>query len=127
MAGVRSMAFILGSTRTDSTAQPVDGRASPRNVAKRRVMAKDTIRNASVFRPVLDGGTELVPVRRLEGKAEHHLAATCPQDSVVIVASGEWGPFAAGLRRIDRDLGRGAAQNLSRAEPRLSRRGMEGP
>jgi hypothetical protein len=53
MAGVRSIAFILGSTRTDSTAQPDVGQASPRSVAKRRVMAKDTIRNASVFRPVL--------------------------------------------------------------------------
>jgi hypothetical protein len=75
------MALIFGSTRTDSTAQPLELPAKQRNAAKRKVMAKETIRNASVFRPVRQNGRKLVPVRRLEGKAKSEFGPTCPQDS----------------------------------------------
>ena len=46
-------------------------------------MAKETIRNASVFRPSRKNGTGLVSVRRLEGKAISKAGPTCPQDSDV--------------------------------------------
>ena len=44
-------------------------------------MAKETIRNASVFRPSRKSGTGLVSVGRLEGKAISKADPTCPQDS----------------------------------------------
>ena len=61
-------------------------------------MAKETIRNASVFRPVRHNGRKLVPVRRLEGKAKSRFGPTCPQDSGVGLSKRPWSHFAAGLR-----------------------------
>src|SRR4051812_42098653 len=58
--GVRSMAFVSALTRTDSTAQPWEGQTTHRKLARRRLMAKEKIRNASVFRPSFTVGTGVV-------------------------------------------------------------------
>src|SRR5689334_19547471 len=102
MAGVRSMAFILGSTRTDSTAQPVVGQASPTNAARRKAMAKDTIRTASV----LSSG----PTGQANWYRSGSLRASQSLDGPLLVRMTQllslpraWRQFAAGLRRSKPD------------------------
>jgi hypothetical protein len=55
------------------------------NAAKRKAMAKDTIRNASVLSSGPNNEGKLVPVREFEGKSKPLEAPTCPHDSFVIV------------------------------------------
>ena len=90
------MALVLRLTRTDSTARPVAGQGEPHEAAKRRVMAKETIRNASVFRPVRRRRNGLVPVGRLEGKASSD-GPTCPQAGCYRLTSGQWDCVCGGI------------------------------
>jgi hypothetical protein len=69
-------------------------------------MAKETIRNASVFRPALNNRVTLVPVGKLEGKAVRGNPATCLQAMTMMFVDGPWARFAAGLRRSAAPLSR---------------------
>src|SRR4051812_23299960 len=96
------MALAWRLTRTASTARPVVGQASHANAARRRVMAKEAIRNASVFRPVHTQSRS--KSYRAASLRARRTRVACP---VVIrrERSGlrPWTRFAAGLRK-DRQL-----------------------
>src|SRR6478672_10359056 len=88
------MAGALMLSRTASTAPAPEGRARTASAVKRRAMAKETIRNAGVFRPV----------RRRECGAARGRSA--PQ------ALGDAGDRGQALERADRrDRGRAGEES----------------